>query len=194
MKLFRVLSDGSVHKLVSLPHIVNKHICATGRVGPLCKKDYGFVYFANIFEGKKEDITCKKCRSLVNKNMRRKTMGKKTLLKTLAAGAVGAVGAVATVALLDPKNREAIAKKGEDVLQKSKELGAELVDDAKSLGNDLVVGTKSLGSDALATGKGLVSAGLGHVHDGVGNLKAKLDGTKPGKKPVRKPAAAKKKL
>lgn len=64
MKLFRVVGEELIHKSVPLPPIINQYICATGREGPACDADLGFVCMVEKFDGKKEDITCQKCRSL----------------------------------------------------------------------------------------------------------------------------------
>ena len=73
MKLLRFLGEKKVHKRVLFPSIINQHVCVTGREGPACGCSMDrFINFATVFNGKKDDVTCKKCRSLVKKQAKSK--------------------------------------------------------------------------------------------------------------------------
>jgi len=65
MELCKVGGKRLVHKVIDLEPIKNDYVLATGRKGVACGTDFGLLFIVERFEGKEEDITCKKCCSLL---------------------------------------------------------------------------------------------------------------------------------
>lgn len=65
MKLMKATGKKSIHVVKSLPPFENEYVVCTGRKGPLCDANLGYIYMAEIWDGTASEVTCEKCKRLL---------------------------------------------------------------------------------------------------------------------------------